>query len=293
MEHQSVLLKEVIDGLKFRPGDVFLDGTVGEGGHSASICAAYGPAVKVVGLDRDETSIAHASVRLSSCGATLINENFRNLDLVLDQLSIPSVDKILLDLGWSSVQLAASGRGFSFQLDEPLLMTLEANPAPDSLTAAIIVNQWSEEEIADIIYRFGEERRSRKIARAIVEERRRAPIVTTARLAEVVAHAVGKGRGRINPATKTFQAIRITVNDELGALEEGLRKGFARLTSTGRMAVISFHSLEDRIVKNFFRDRVKAEEAAAVTKKPIRAGPDEIRTNPRSRSAKLRIIEKK
>lgn len=292
MGHHSVLLKEVIDGLSFRPGDVFLDGTVGEGGHSAAVCGSFGPAVKVIGLDQDIHSVAHATERLKNCGATVIHENFRNLDRVLDQLTLSNVDKILLDLGWSSVQLESSGRGFSFQKDEPLLMTLEVEPSEDALTAATIVNTFTEEEIADIIYRYGEERKSRRIARVIVEERKKKPIVTSGQLREVIEKAMGGSRGRIHPATRTFQALRIAVNDELKALEEGLRKGFARLKPQGRMAVISFHSLEDRIVKHFIQEKVKEGAGRAITKKPIRAGEAEIKENPRARSAKLRIIEK-
>ncbi len=206
---------------------------------------------------------------------------------------IPKIDGALFDLGISSMEIGESGRGFSFQYDEPLLMTLENPITETTLTARDVVNSLPEKELADIIYKYGEERFSRPIAKAIVTARRRAKIDSSLQLAEIIAEAVPKGyrNGRINPATKTFQALRIFVNDEFGAIEEGLSGAWNLLTPGGRIAVISFHSLEDRIIKNFFKDKAK-DSGRLLTKKPIVPTRAEIIKNPRSRSAKLRIIEK-
>ncbi len=203
-------------------------------------------------------------------------------------------DAIIFDLGVSSDQLENSGRGFSFLKDEPLLMTLKANSSPEDLTAKDVVNNWSEENLADIIYGYGEERWSRKIARGIVEARQNGEIRTTGELTGIVEKSVPVRyrKGRIHPATRTFQAIRIAVNDELRALEEGLTKGFEVLKKEGRMAVVSFHSLEDRVVKRFYQNKEREGEAKLVNKKPITPSGEEIRENRRSRSGKLRILEK-
>jgi 16S rRNA (cytosine1402-N4)-methyltransferase len=209
----------------------------------------------------------------------------------------------MLDLGLSSDQFETSGRGFSFQKNEPLLMTFKENLGPEDLTAKQIVNTWDEENIADIIYGYGEERYSRKIAKGIVGARAVKPIETTFDLVEIIKNSTPSryAHGKIHPATRTFQALRITVNDEINALKEGLEKGWERLAPGGRMAVISFHSIEDRIVKHFYKSKEWMEKADGtsertaniITKKPITASHQEISENPRSRSAKLRIIEKK
>ena len=219
-------------------------------------------------------------------------ESFRNLDKVLEKHRIGKVDMILLDLGISSDELDVSGRGFTFQKDEPLLMTM-GDPAKHLFTAKDIVNGWEEEDIANVIFGYGEERFSRRIARAIVDYRAKKKIETTFELVEIVKSSVPAfyRRGKTNPATKTFQALRIATNDELNALKEGLAKGYEHLNEGGRMAVISFHSLEDRIVKDFYKQQAKT-EANILTKRPITPGAQELAENPRSRSAKLRVIEK-
>lgn len=296
MIHKSVLLQEVIEGLHFEQGDVFVDGTINGGGHSEAIGKILGSGIKMIGIDLDADALARAEKRMTAIGITpiLVNESFRNIDKALEVAEIARVDKILLDLGLSSNQLEESGRGFSFQKDEPLTMTFRAKNTETDLTAEEIVNNWDEENIADIIYGYGEERYSRRIANAIVESRRTKPIKTTFELLDIIGGAVpGKYRnGRLHFATRTFQGLRIAVNDELGALREVLNKSIPILNHGGRIAVISFHSLEDRIVKNFFREKTKENLGKIITKKPIVPTEDEERDNPRSRSAKLRIFEK-
>ncbi len=264
--HKPVLLHESISALDLQPGETFLDATFGAGGHSREVRRRY-PEVKVMGIDQDPESDATTS-------------NFRDLDQVVHE----KVDAILFDLGFSSDQLEGGIPGLSFQRDEHLDMRL-SRQGP---TAAEILNSWDEHALELVLRGFGEERDSRRIAHRIVERRKVKPFTTTFDLLEMV----GKRRGKIHPATKTFQALRIAVNEELTALEIGLEKGFNVLRSKGRFAVISFHSLEDRIVKNFFRDKVRSGEARAVAKKPITASTEELKDNPRSRSAKLRVIEK-
>jgi len=294
--HRSVLLQEVITYLDIKKGDTVLDGTVGGAGHSKAVCALLGSRGMLVGIDQDEEALARAKKCLARCGArvVLIRENFRNLDRVLEGLHLRKADKILLDVGFSSFQIEESGRGFSFQKDEPLLMSLKNPLAPEDLTAQEIVNNWEEEHIADIIYGYGQERFSRRIAKGIVAARSQGPIATSRQLADIVSASVPAGyrKGRIHPATKTFQALRIAINDELGALAEGLEKGIAALSKKGRMAVISFHSLEDRIVKGAFKEKQKEGVVSILTKKPVVPTREEIAENKRARSAKLRVIEK-
>lgn len=295
MSHISVLLNEAIDGLQIKNGEVVLDGTINGGGHSFEIAKRF-PKVKIVGLDLDKDALVRAEARLKEVEAdfVLYESNFKDLDSALQALNIEAVDKILLDVGLSSNQFESSGRGFSFQKNEPLLMTFKAEPDDGDLTAAVIVNSWPEEKLADVIYEFGEERYSRQIAKAIVEARKKKSIVTTFDLVSVIESSVPTSyrHGRINPATRTFQALRIAVNGELDNLKLGLRRGFESLKPKGRIAVISFHSLEDRIVKNYFKELVNEAKGVLVSKKPIVPTDEEIRNNPRSRSAKLRIIEK-
>ncbi len=294
MSHIPVLLQEVIENLQIRPGAIALDATVGGGGYTRALSEAVGESGIVIGLDQDGTTLEEARVKLADVPSHLhlVNENFRNLDRVLETLGIDLVDAIAFDLGLSSLQLEASGRGFSFLRDEPLAMTFSATPEVSAFTAADIVNTWDEEDIANVIFGYGEERYSRRIAKAIVESRVKTPFTTSKQLGDFIAGLVTGGYkgGGIHPATKTFQALRIAVNDELSALEDGLAKAFDALAPDGRMAVVSFHSLEDRIVKNFFRD--KAQEGADVSKKPIVPTKLEQKRNPRSRSAKLRILHK-
>ncbi|MBI2476122.1 MAG: 16S rRNA (cytosine(1402)-N(4))-methyltransferase RsmH [Candidatus Taylorbacteria bacterium] len=296
MMHKSVLLQEVITGLDIKLDDVFFDGTVNGGGHSKAVAELLGAKGVIIGTDLDGDALAKAGERLKEATAKIIlkQASFRDLDAVLAEIKVTAVDKMLLDLGLSSNQFEASGRGFSFQKDEPLLMTFKNHPGPSDLSAFKIVNTWEEGNIAQIIESYGEERFAKRIARAITLERRKRPIKTTMDLVAVIKRAIPKKGlyGRLNPATKTFQALRIAVNDEIGALKEGLQKGFECLNVGGRMAVISFHSLEDRIVKNYWKKLAAENRGRILTKKPVMASPEEILENPRSRSAKLRIIEK-
>lgn len=290
--HTSVLLQESINGLSLKEGATVFEGTVGLGGHSRVLCEKIGKTGYFIGTDADQESLSIAEGRLKDlpCKKLLVCDNFRNIDTVLKNADVEKVDAILLDIGLSNRQLEVASRGFSFMRDEPLLMTFRSSG--EGLTAREIVNEWAEESIADIIYGYGEERYARRIARGIVEARKAEPIETSSQLAEIIQKSVPTRFSKINPATKTFQALRIAVNDELGALREGLAKGFAHLASGGRMAVISFHSLEDRIVKEFFKQQAHAGVATIITKKPIVPSEIEVRENPKSRSAKLRIIIK-
>src|SRR3989344_3053569 len=284
--HISVLLREGTEGLAIKEGATVFEGTVGLGGHSRVLCEKKGKPGFIIGTDADQEALSIAEERLKDlpCKKLFFCDNFRNIDSVLAKAGVEKVDAILLDIGLSNRQLEVTPRGFSFMRDEPLLMTFRSSG--DGLTAREIVNEWAEDSIADIIYGYGEERFARRIARGIVEARAMKPIETTGQLVEIVKKSVPARFSKINPATKTFQALRIAVNDELGALREGIAKGFARLAPEGRMAVISFHSLEDRIVKEFFRERAKEGSATLVTKKPIVPSEREIKENPKSRSAK-------
>lgn len=293
--HKSVLLKKAIDGLELQRGDVYLDATLGAGGHSEEVYKRLKEAVVIGGIDADESATALAKERLELLGAKphFGVLNFRNIAKAPELLGIENPSKILFDLGWSSIQLEEGGRGLSFGKDEPLLMTL-GKPDPDQVTAYEVVNLWGEESLADIIYGFGEEKFSRRIAKKIVERRAEKPIETSLELAEIIKEAVPIWYrfGRIHPATKTFQAIRIAVNDELNSLQMGLEQAFEILKADGRLAVISFHSLEDRIVKHFFKKLEEEGRAEIETKKPLSADEAELAENPRARSAKLRIIKK-
>jgi 16S rRNA (cytosine1402-N4)-methyltransferase len=294
--HTSVLLQESIDGLNLKAGDIVVDGTLGSGGHTEEIAKRFGPGIRIIGIDMDADALARSKKRLQKFDAKIefVQDNFRNISKILDELHIHNVNGILLDIGLSSNQLEESGRGFSFQKDEPLHMTFAKTVTEGDVTAQTVVNEWSEETLATIIKGFGEERFAKRIARAIYEYRQLEPITTTHQLVDVIASAVpGKYRNQgLHFATRTFQAIRIAVNQELTALEHGLVNGFERLTSGGRMSVISFHSLEDRIVKKFFKQKASEGVARLITKKPITASEGELEINRRSRSAKLRIIEK-
>jgi len=296
MKHISVLLNESIDGLQIKPGEVIIDGTLGGGGHTLEIIKRFGSKVKIICLDLDSDAIIRSKKLIDETDSDVIYENigFQDIDKVLSKIGVESVDKILLDLGLSSFQLEEGERGFSFLKNEPLLMTMKKNPSADDITAYSIVNTWDEETLADIIYGFGEERHSRKIAKAIVEARLEKEIKTTFDLSEIINKAVGKfykGK-KINPSTRTFQAIRIATNSELLNLEQVIQKGFSHLTKGGRIAIITFHSLEDRIVKKAFVELKEKGLASIITKKPIVPTETEIKLNPRSRSSKLRLIEK-
>ncbi len=296
MIHKTVLLNETVDGLHLAPGAIVLDGTLGNGGHTLKICQDFGRQVKVIATDRDAEAIARSKARLSGldCDFTPVLSDYRNVKNVLAENDIEELDGILLDLGLSSNQLEESNRGFSFQKDEPLLMTFADVKDNPTVTAQDIVNTWGEETLADIIYGFADERYARRIASNIVEARKIKPIKTTGDLLDIIRASVPASyrHGKTNCATKTFQALRIAVNDELGALDQGLKDGFDSLKIGGRMSIISFHSDEDRRVKNFYKDRHIDGTGKILTKKPITASPEELKDNPRARSAKLRIIEK-
>lgn len=295
-EHVSVLLQETIEGLSLKEGDRVFEGTVGLGGHSKEILKRIGVTGVYIGTDMDTQALAVAEERLAVYPSTKIfrEGNFRNLDRVLDEAGYSSIDKVLLDIGLSNLQLEGSGRGFSFKRDEPLLMTFRAEPKEGDLTAREIVNEWGSDSLTDIISGYGEEKFAWRIAQAIVAAREKKPIETTAELTEIVRMALPAfaRHAKLHPEAKTYQALRIAVNDELGALREALTKGFERLAPGGRMAVISFHSLEDRIVKEFFKKWADEERGTILTKKPIAPGEEELAVNPKARSSKLRIIEK-
>jgi 16S rRNA (cytosine1402-N4)-methyltransferase len=285
--HIPVLLQESIDGLVIKPGDTIVDGTFGGGGHSSTMLEHYGESVSLVCVDLDEAAEARfAEIIGKRSNATFVHSNFKDAAHILAAANKERVDKVLLDLGTSTFQLLADVRGFSFQSDAPLSMAFSENGSHTGFTAWDIVNTWKEESIADIIYAYGEDRSSRKIARAIVEAREKGEIKTSSQLAEVILGAF-KSRGRIHPATKTFQAFRIAVNDELQVIKDALNAWWEVLAPGGRIAVITFHSLEDRIVKQWMKTNERV-----ITKKPIVPSREELATNPRSRSAKLRIIEK-
>jgi len=282
--HVAVLYNSVIEALAPRDGGRFIDATLGAGGHAAGILDASAPTGRLLGLDADPAALAIASENLAHYGerVLLVHSNFENLYAIAAAHGFASADGIVLDLGLSSMQLSDAARGFSFLTDGALDMRF--NP-DDETTAADLVNSLGENELANLIFEYGEERASRRLARAIVYAR---PISTARQLAEVVERALGR-RGRIHPATRTFQALRIAVNRELQVLDHVLPQVVETLKPGGRVAIIAFHSLEDRRVKNFFRE---SEHLHVLTKHPILPMDEEIAVNPRSRSAKLRVAEK-
>jgi 16S rRNA (cytosine1402-N4)-methyltransferase len=289
--HEPVMVPQVVDLLAPARGGVFVDCTVGLGGHSRALLQAG--ASRVLGLDRDRAALSIAANALEAFRdrVELVHADYRELDRVLDERGISGVDGALADLGVSSMQLEAAGRGFSFRRDEPLDMRMDQSRGE---TAAALLGRAEEEEIADAIFHFGEERFSRRVARAIVNARGESPIETTGRLASIVRRAVPHhGRQRIDPATRTFQAIRIWVNRELDGLDEFFARAVERLLAGARLAVITFHSLEDRIVKHAFRALAAPGGALrVVTKRPLTPDDAEVARNPRARSAKLRAIER-
>ena len=290
--HEPVMVAEVIEQLAPGRGGVFVDCTVGYGGHARALLDAG--ASTVIGLDRDPAALAEAAVALGPYGdrVTLRHTDYRRLDELLDAQGIAGVDGLLADLGVSSIQLDAPGRGFSFRRDEPLDMRMDPSDGP---TAAEAIGGADERTLADVIHEFGEERYARRIARAIAAARRRSPVATTGQLADIVRRAVPRTRySRIDPATRTFQAIRIWVNGELEGLDLFLTRAARRLRPGGRLAVISFHSLEDRVVKHTLRAIQAAGDVGLTvrTKRPIVPGEAEVERNPRARSAKLRAAER-
>lgn len=294
--HISVLMNEVIDGLDIQSDDIIVDGTINGGGHAYEISQRLSKKGILIGIDQDQNGldVSFEKLKDSKPKIHLIHDNSRNINNILKHLSIKSIDKILLDLGWSSNQFEDPNRGFSFMHDGPLTMTLSDNPENAEFTAYDIINEWSEESLYDIIKGYGEEKFTGRIVRSIIEARNIKPIERTVELAEIIKSAVPTRfkNTRNHPATQTFQALRIAVNDEMGALKQILRDSFNKLNSGGKMVIISFHSIEDRIVKNFFKDRKKEGYAEIITKKPIIATQQELEENRRSRSAKLRILKK-
>ena len=289
--HEPVMVPDVLALLEPARGGLFVDCTVGLGGHSRALLEAG--AGRVLGLDRDLSALAIARETLAgfSDRIELVHADYRELDRVLDERGIERVAGTLADLGVSSMQLDGEGRGFSFRRDEPLDMRMDQSRGP---SVADLLRDVPEGELADVIFQFGEERHSRRVARAIVSARRESPIETTARLAAVVRRAVPyKGHQRIDPSTRTFQALRIWVNRELEGLDAFLAQATKRLLENARLAVITFHSLEDRIVKHTFRALEKTGDGLRIlTKRPLVPADEEVARNPRARSAKLRAIER-
>jgi 16S rRNA (cytosine1402-N4)-methyltransferase len=292
LSHEPVLTREVLEMLAPGGGGLFVDCTVGAGGHSLALLEAG--ATRLIALDRDPSALVVAAEALQAFRdrVDLVHADFRELDAVLDARGVGTIQGALADLGVSSMQLEGPGRGFSFQRDEPLDMRMDTTA---SRSAAALIRQSSEAELAGVISQYGEERHARRVARAIVQAREQAPIDTTGQLADLVRRAIPRrGWSRIDPATRTFQAVRIWVNQELEGLEQFLVRLLRRLATGGRAAVIAFHSLEDRIVKHTFRaiERAGDVPARVLTKKPIVPSEEEIAKNPRARSAKLRAIER-
>lgn len=292
-QHITVFKNEAVDALRIKPDSIIVDATVGSGGHTQFIVSKLDESGCFVGLDADSSAIKQLGHLTTHATVHLKVENFRNIDTVLEQLGIAEVNGILADLGWRIEQFSGNGKGFSFTVDEPLIMTF-GDPELYPFTARDIVNDWREEDIQNILKGYGEERYYRKIAKAIVDARENIPILTSGALAEIIKNAVPAlyRNGKTHPATKSFQALRITVNDELDALREFIQKSFLKLAPGGRLAIITFHSIEDRIVKYAFKDLQETHSATIITKKPIVPSREEQKENRRSRSAKLRILEK-
>jgi 16S rRNA (cytosine1402-N4)-methyltransferase len=295
-KHDTVLLSEAVEGLLVQAKDVVVDATIGAAGHFALLHSKLGYEGILIGIDADGEAVERAEKVVEGNGqkrgpkVRVMNDNFRNLDKILEEVGVAKVDRVLFDLGWSGYHLE-SGRGFSFQTHEPLIMTYGTPSAGNS--AAELVNSATEEELSNILYTYGEERFARKIAKSIVQARKQESILTTDDLVRAVENGTPDWyhHRKLHPATKTFQALRIAVNDELGALREGLNAAIEHLSGGGRIAVISFHSIEDRIVKQMFRDAAHAGKGSLVTRKPLVPSTEEISSNPRARSAKLRIFE--
>lgn len=304
--HVSVLLDEVLDGLNLKPGGRYIDATLGGGGHTAAILERIGPDGRVLGIDRDPDALARTRTLLADAGDRLITAhgNFAGIRDIAEAHCFLKIDGVLMDLGVSSDQLDRGERGFSFRYDAPLDMRMDPTSGP---TAAEWLAQAEETEIANVLYRYGEERQSRRIAKRLVEQRRETPWETTGQLADAVETILGGRRGKIHPATRTFQALRMAVNQELPSIEEGIAAAMELLAPGGRLAVISFHSLEDRLVKQMLNRHIGKDESLPqggsvwrgeeprmirVTRKPVIAGNEECDRNPRARSAKLRIAER-
>jgi 16S rRNA (cytosine1402-N4)-methyltransferase len=293
-KHVTVLLDEAIDALAIKPNGTYIDATLGAGGHGKSILARLSKYGTYIGIDADAVAVREAEHILSGEARTMLLEgNFRHIDSLVESEGVAHVDGVLADLGWRMEQFSGNGKGFSFAVNEPLVMTY-GNPDMYPFTAHDVVQTWDEENIAAVLEGYGEERYARRIARGIVTSREVKPIKTTHDLVGVVERSVPSQYryGKLNPATRTFQALRIAVNDELGALSDFIHSAVRILHPGGRLAIITFHSLEDRIVKHTFRGYVDAEDGVLITKKPISPSEQELQHNRRSRSAKLRILMK-
>lgn len=288
--HIPVLLDEVLAWLDPRPGETALDGTLGLAGHARTVAAKLGPEGRLIGLDRDPAALERARAALSDvpCRVDCVHAAYSTLGEALASLNVPGAHRMLLDIGVSSLQLDTPERGFSFRDDGPLDMRMDTTRGA---MATDLVNGLPEKELADLIYKFGEERASRRIAKTIVAQRAHEPIQSTGALASLIEASLGR-RGRIHPATRTFQALRIAVNDELGELERGLAAAKAHLLPGGRLVVITFHSLEDRMVKQAFRAWAAEDDWTLPVRKVVKPTRTECEQNRRARSAKLRVIER-
>tara|TARA_B100000508_G_scaffold115566_1_gene94684 strand:- start:9485 stop:10384 length:900 start_codon:yes stop_codon:yes gene_type:complete len=293
MQHKTVLLHEAVDGLELTPEAIVVDATFGSGGHAHEISSQLDSTGTYIGIDADKTALDPNKLARVEPKVHLVHNNFSQILEILSSIDIKEVDAVLADLGWRMEQFADGEKGFSFMHEGPLHMTF-GDPEEYAFTAYDIVNDWDESVIADVIYGYAEERFARRIAKAIVEARAEESIQTTTQLAEIVEYALPRAakKGKIHPATKTFQALRITVNNELGVLEKFIKDGFRVLKPGGKMAIITFHSIEDRVVKHSFRELKESGLGQLTPKKPIVPSGEELKENPRSRSAKLRIITK-
>ncbi len=294
IKHKPVMLKEAIEALNLKPGLTIVDATIGTAGHSLEIAGKIFPGGRLIGIDRDEDSLAIARENLKEFGdgVSFIHSDFRGIEGILNSLDLKKIDGIIMDLGISSYQLDSQDRGFSFRYDAPLDMRMDKT---SYISAYDLVNNLTEKELSDILWRFGEERWHNRIARLLIRERERNPVATTGQLKDIVMKSIPyrfSGSSRIHPVTRTFQALRIAVNRELEALKEVLDKLPYFLNNQARVCVISFHSLEDRIVKHNFRDMAKEGVYKIISKKPLEPSEDEAKDNPRSRSAKMRIAQK-
>ncbi len=292
-QHTTVLLHEAVDALQIESGDVVVDATFGSGGHAREIAQQLDEAGTYIGIDADKTALDRVKLGEVSPQIHLIHDNFSNITNILRSLHIEQVDAVLADLGWRMEQFSDGSKGFSFMHDGPLHMTF-GDPEDYPFTAEDIVNDWEEHVIADIIFGYAQERFARRIAKAIVEARKIERIATTTRLVEIVEAAIPRfaKHKKIHPATRTFQALRIAVNEELSVLETFIQEAFQVLKPGGRMAIITFHSIEDRVVKHSFRQLKDAHLATLTPKKPIIPSEEELKDNPRARSAKMRVITK-
>lgn len=308
-KHTSVLLEESIEGLNIKKDGIYVDGTLGGGGHSESICSHLSPKGTLIGIDRDQDALDAAKIRLEPypCRKIFVQSNYSEIKDILDQLELSGIDGALLDLGVSSFQLDTPHRGFSYMQEAPLDMRMNRD---DPLTAYDVVNTYSQKDLANIIAKYGEERWATRIAAFVEKERKKGPIENTTQLVNIIKAAIPAAARREgpHPAKRTFQAIRIEVNDELGQLERAVKAFCDVLNEGGRLCVITFHSLEDRIVKEIVQQRLnpcicpkefpqcvcgRKPDIIKITKKPLTAGEQELEENPRSRSAKLRVIEKR